>query len=111
MMYEFTQLCCEEPSADKPLPDGRGYSWNILERNVSRLVLICSIGDAYAHQWPECHALHFKGVINIDNKMEHDYSSLDDGINSNISNYYSKAIRHLMMRRRGSLGLTIAGDA
>jgi queuine tRNA-ribosyltransferase len=49
-----------------------------------------------------------KGVINIDNKKwEKDFSVIDDGIDCEISNYYSKAyVRHLM-KAKEMLGYTI----
>ena len=50
-----------------------------------------------------------KGVINIDNKKwEFDYSPIDDGLDSGISNYYSKAYLRHLMKSQEILGLTIA---
>jgi queuine tRNA-ribosyltransferase len=50
-----------------------------------------------------------KGVINIDNKKwEQDFSPIDDGLDSEFSQYYSKAyVRHLF-KAGELLGLTIA---
>jgi queuine tRNA-ribosyltransferase len=50
-----------------------------------------------------------RGVINIDNKKwEKDFSPIDDGLDSEVSHYYSKAyVRHLM-KSGEILGLTIA---
>jgi len=50
-----------------------------------------------------------KGVINIDNKKwEKDFSPIDEGIDCEISNYYSKAYLRHLMKTREILGLTIA---
>ena len=50
-----------------------------------------------------------KGVINIDNKKwEHDFSSLDDGFDCEMSNYYSKAYLRHLMKAKEFLGYTIA---
>ena len=50
-----------------------------------------------------------KGVINIDNKKwEKDFSPLDDGLNTEVSNYYNKAYLRHLMKSKEYLGLTIA---
>jgi queuine tRNA-ribosyltransferase len=50
-----------------------------------------------------------QGVINIDNKKwEKDFSPLDDGFHSEVSNYYSKAYLRHLMKSKEILGLTIA---
>ena len=50
-----------------------------------------------------------KGVINIDNKKwEKDFSALDDGLDCEVSNYYSKAYLRHLMKSKEILGLTIA---
>jgi queuine tRNA-ribosyltransferase len=50
-----------------------------------------------------------QGVINIDNKKwEHDFSPLDDGLDCEVSNYYSKAYLRHLMKSKEILGLTIA---
>ncbi len=50
-----------------------------------------------------------KGVINIDNKKwEKDFTPLDDGFESAVSNYYSKAYLRHLMKSKEILGLTIA---
>ena len=50
-----------------------------------------------------------KGIINIDNKKwEQDFSPIDDGLDCETSQYYSKAyVRHLF-KAGELLGLTIA---
>ena len=50
-----------------------------------------------------------KGVINIDNKKwEYDFSPIDDGIESAMSNQYSKAYLRHLLKSKEILGLTIA---
>jgi len=50
-----------------------------------------------------------KGVINIDNKKwEFDYSPIDDGLDCEVSNHYSKAYLRHLMKSQEILGLTIA---
>lgn len=108
MMYEFTQLCCENLPADKPrYLMGVGTPWNILEC----IALGVDMFDCVMPTRNGRNAMLFtsKGVINIDNKKwEQDYSPLDDGINSDISNYYSKAYLRHLMKAKEILGLTIA---
>jgi queuine tRNA-ribosyltransferase len=49
------------------------------------------------------------GIINIDNKKwEHDYSVLDEGLDCEVSNYYSKSYLRHLMKSKEILGLTIA---
>ena len=50
-----------------------------------------------------------RGVINIDNlKWATDFSPLDDGIDCEMSHYYSKAYLRHLMKSKEILGLTIA---
>jgi len=50
-----------------------------------------------------------KGVLNIDNKKwEFDFSSIDNGLDCEVSNYYSKAYLRHLMKAKEFLGLTIA---
>lgn len=50
-----------------------------------------------------------KGIINIDNlKWATDFSPLDDGIDCEVSNYYSKAYLRHLVKSKEILGLTIA---
>ncbi len=50
-----------------------------------------------------------KGVINIDNKKwEKDFSPLDDGLDCEVSHYYSKAYLRHLIKSKEILGLTIA---
>jgi queuine tRNA-ribosyltransferase len=50
-----------------------------------------------------------KGIINIDNlKWANDFSPIDDGIDCEVSNYYSKAYLRHLMKSKELLGLTIS---
>jgi queuine tRNA-ribosyltransferase len=108
MMYEFTALCCDELPAQKPrYLMGVGTPWNILEC----IALGVDMFDCVMPTRNGRNAMLFtsKGVINIDNKKwEKDFSPIDDGIDCEVSNYYSKAyVRHLM-KAKEILGLQIA---
>jgi queuine tRNA-ribosyltransferase len=108
MMYEYTELCCDILPAQKPrYLMGVGTPWNILEC----IALGVDMFDCVMPTRNGRNAMLFtsKGVINIDNKRwERDFSPIDDGIDCEISNYYSKAyVRHLI-KAKEMLGLTIA---
>jgi len=50
-----------------------------------------------------------KGIINIDNKKwEKDFSPIDDGIECEVSNFYSKAYLRHLIKSKEILGLQIA---
>lgn len=108
MMYEFTELCCDHLPENKPrYLMGVGTPWNILE--------CISFGvDMFDCVMPTRNgrnAMLFttKGVINIDNKKwEKDFSPIDDGIDCEISHYYSKAYLRHLMKSKEITGLTIA---
>lgn len=107
-LYEFTNLCCENLPVHKPrYLMGVGTPWNILE----------CIG--YGIDMFDCvmptrngrNAMLFtsNGVVNIDNKKwENDFSVLDNGIDCEVSNYYSKAYLRHLIKAKEILGLTIA---
>lgn len=107
-MYEITALCCEHLPADKPrYLMGVGTPWNILEC----ISLGIDMFDCVMPTRNGRNAMLFttKGVINIDNKKwEHDFSPLDEGFESNVSNYYSKAYLRHLLKSKEILGLTIA---
>jgi len=97
-MYEFTELCCDILPADKPrYLMGVGTPWNILEG----IALGVDMFDCVMPTRNGRNGMLFtsKGVINIRNKKwATDFSVIDDGIPSSISNYYSKAyLRHLFV--------------
>jgi queuine tRNA-ribosyltransferase len=107
-MYEFTELCCDILPKEKPrYLMGVGTPWNILEC----IALGVDMFDCVMPTRNGRNAMLFtsKGVINIDNKKwERDFSPVDDGIDCEVSNYYSKAyVRHLL-KAKEMLGLTIA---
>ena len=108
MMYEFTELCCDILPKQKPrYLMGVGTPWNILEC----IELGVDMFDCVMPTRNGRNAMLFtsKGVINIDNKKwEKDFSVLDDGIDCEISNYYSKAYLRHLIKAKELLGLTIA---
>ncbi|QEC67252.1 tRNA guanosine(34) transglycosylase Tgt [Panacibacter ginsenosidivorans] len=108
MMYDLTALCAENLPYNKPrYLMGVGTPWNILE--------CISLGiDMFDCVMPTRNGRNgmlftTKGVINIRNKKwATDFSVIDDGIDCETSNYYSKAyLRHLFVADE-ILGLQIA---
>ncbi|MGC8749227.1 tRNA guanosine(34) transglycosylase Tgt [Hydrotalea sp.] len=96
MMYDFTALCCEFLPVKKPrYLMGVGTPWNILES----IALGVDMFDCVMPTRNGRNGMLFtsKGVINIKNKKwATDFSVIDDGYTSSISNYYTKAyLRHL----------------
>ena len=108
MMYEYTEHCCDILPTQKPrYLMGVGTPWNILEC----IALGVDMFDCVMPTRNGRNAMLFtsKGVINIDNKKwEKDFSAIDDGIDSDISSYYSKAYLRHLMKAKEYLGLTIA---
>lgn len=108
MMYEFTALCCEIlPPAKPRYLMGVGTPWNILEG----IALGVDMFDCVMPTRNGRNAMLFtsEGVINIDNKKwEKDFSPIDTGIGSAISEYYSRAYLRHLVKSKEYLGLTIA---
>ncbi len=108
MMYEICSFCCEHLPENKPrYLMGVGTPWNILEC----ISLGVDMFDCVMPTRNGRNAMLFtsKGVINIDNKKwEKDFSVLDEGIDCEVSNYYSKAYLRHLMKSKEVLGLTIA---
>ena len=108
MMYEFTALCCDNLPLNKPrYLMGVGTPWNLLEC----IALGIDMFDCVMPTRNGRNAMLFtsKGVINIDNKKwEKDFSVIDDGFESPVSNYYSKAYLRHLIKSKEILGLTIA---
>ena len=108
MMYEYTELCCDILPQQKPrYLMGVGTPWNILEC----IALGIDMFDCVMPTRNGRNAMLFtsKGIINIDNKKwEKDFSPIDDGIDCEVSNYYSKAYLRHLMKAQEYLGLTIA---
>lgn len=107
-MYEICQLCCELLPQNKPrYLMGVGTPWNILEG----ISLGVDMFDCVMPTRNGRNAMLFtsKGIINIDNKKwEKDFSPIDDGIDCEVSNYYSKAYLRHLMKSKEILGLQIA---
>jgi queuine tRNA-ribosyltransferase len=108
VMYEICALCCEHLPKNKPrYLMGVGTPWNILEN----IALGVDMFDCVMPTRNGRNAMLFttKGVINIDNKKwEQDFSPIDEGLDNEMSHYYSKAyVRHLF-KADELLGLTIA---
>jgi queuine tRNA-ribosyltransferase len=108
MMYELCGLCCEYLPENKPrYLMGVGTPWNILEN----IALGVDMFDCVMPTRNGRNGMLFttKGVINIKNKKwENDFSVIDDGLDCETSQYYSKAyLRHLFAAGE-FLGLTIA---
>ncbi|MBS1975006.1 MAG: tRNA guanosine(34) transglycosylase Tgt, partial [Bacteroidetes bacterium] len=108
LMYEMCGLCCDHLPIEKPrYLMGVGTPWNILEC----IALGIDMFDCVMPTRNGRNAMLFtsKGVINIDNKKwEKDFSPLDDGIDCETSNYYSKAYLRHLVKSKEITGLTIA---
>jgi len=108
LMYEFTELCCDNLPFDKPrYLMGVGTPWNILEC----ISLGVDMFDCVMPTRNGRNAMLFtsRGVINIDNKKwEKDFSPIYDGIDCEASHYYNKAYLRHLIKSKEILGLTIA---
>lgn len=108
IMYEVCEWCCDLLPKNKPrYLMGVGTPWNILEC----ISLGIDMFDCVIPTRNGRNAMLFttKGIINIDNKKwEKDLSPIDDGFNSEVSNYYNKAYLRHLMKSKEILGLTIA---
>ena len=107
-MYDICALCCENLPETKPrYLMGVGTPWNILEC----IAVGIDMFDCVMPTRNGRNAMLFtsKGVINIDNKKwEKDFSPVDDGIECEMSNHYSKAYLRHLVKSKEILGLTIA---
>lgn len=108
MMYEMCGHCCEYLPVDKPrYLMGVGTPWNILEN----IALGIDMFDCVMPTRNGRNGMLFttKGVINIKNKKwATDFTVIDDGLDCQTSQYYSKSyLRHLFVSGE-LLGLTIA---
>lgn len=108
VMYEICDWCCDHLPKEKPrYLMGIGTPWNILEC----ISMGIDMFDCVMPTRNGRNAMLFttKGVINIDNKKwEKDFSVIDDGFESVISNFYTKAYLRHLMKSGEILGLTIA---
>jgi queuine tRNA-ribosyltransferase len=107
-MYDICQACCEALPVQRPrYLMGVGTPWNILEC----ISLGIDMFDCVMPTRNGRNAMLFtsRGVINIDNKKwEKDFSPIDDGIDCEMSNYYSKAYLRHLVKAKEFLALTIA---
>ncbi|MBC8032595.1 MAG: tRNA guanosine(34) transglycosylase Tgt [Chitinophagaceae bacterium] len=108
MMYEMCALCCDILPEDKPrYLMGVGTPWNILEN----IALGVDMFDCVMPTRNGRNGMLFtsKGILNIDNlKWADDFSPIDDGIDCEVSHYYSKAYLRHLMKSKELLGLTIS---
>ncbi|MCW3087061.1 MAG: tgt [Sediminibacterium sp.] len=98
MMYDFTEHCCDHLPADKPrYLMGVGTPWNLL----NCIDLGIDMFDCVMPTRNGRNGMLFttQGVINIRNKKwAMDFSCIDPGLPSEMSQYYSKAyLRHLFV--------------
>jgi queuine tRNA-ribosyltransferase len=107
-LYEICEACCTDLPVEKPrYLMGVGTPWNILEC-IGRGV---DLFDCVMPTRNGRNAMLFTsgGVINIDNKKwEKDFSPIDEGIDCEVSHYYSKAYLRHLVKSKEILGLTIA---
>jgi tRNA-guanine transglycosylase, queuosine-34-forming len=108
VMYDICGLCCENLPMHRPrYLMGVGTPWNILEC----IGLGVDMFDCVMPTRNGRNAMLFttKGVINIDNKKwEKDFSPIDDGLDCEISHYYSKAYLRHLFKAGEILALSIA---
>ena len=108
VMYEICDWCCDHLPSQKPrYLMGVGTPWNILEcigHGVDMFDCVMPTRNGR-------NAMLFttNGVINIDNKKwEYDFSPIDEGLDCEVSRYYTKAYLRHLMKAGEYLGLTIA---
>ena len=108
VMYEICDWCCEHLPERKPrYLMGVGTPWNILEC----IGMGVDMFDCVMPTRNGRNAMLFttQGVINIDNKKwEFDFSPIDEGLDCEVSNYYSKSYLRHLMKAKEFLGYTIA---
>jgi queuine tRNA-ribosyltransferase len=108
VMYEICDFCCDQLPASAPrYLMGVGTPWNILEC----IGMGIDMFDCVMPTRNGRNAMLFttQGVINIDNKKwEKDFSPIDDGLDCEVSHYYSKSYLRHLMKSKEILGLTIA---
>jgi queuine tRNA-ribosyltransferase len=108
MIYEFCGLCCEHLPENKPrYLMGVGTPADLLEC----IALGVDMFDCVMPTRNGRNAMLFttQGIINIDNKKwEFDHSAIDDGLNNETSNYYSKSYLRHLLKSKEILGLTVA---
>lgn len=107
-MYEICELCCDHLPQNKPrYLMGVGTPWNLLEC----ISLGIDMFDCVMPTRNGRNAMLFttNGVINIDNKKwANDFTPIDEGLECEVSNFYSKAYLRHLMKSKEILGLQIA---
>lgn len=108
VMYDICGWCCEHLPQDKPrYLMGVGTPWNILEC----ISMGVDMFDCVMPTRNGRNAMLFTkdGVVNIDNlKWEKDFSPLETGIDSPVSEFYTRAYLRHLMKAKEFLGYTIA---
>ena len=108
LIYEFCGLCCEHLPEQKPrYLMGVGTPADLLEC----IALGVDMFDCVMPTRNGRNAMLFttEGIINIDNKKwEFDHSPIDQGLDNETSNHYSKSYLRHLMKSKELLGLTIA---
>ena len=108
VMYEICDWCCQHLPKEKPrYLMGVGTPWNILEC----IGMGVDMFDCVMPTRNGRNAMLFttKGVINIDNKKwEFDFSPIDEGLDCEVSQYYTKSYLRHLFKSGEILGLTIA---
>ena len=108
LIYEFCGLCCEHLPENKPrYLMGVGTPADLLEC----IALGVDMFDCVMPTRNGRNAMLFttQGIINIDNKKwEFDHSVIDEQLNNETSNYYSKSYLRHLLKSKEILGLTIA---
>ena len=108
LIYEFCGLCCEHLPENKPrYLMGVGTPADLLEC----IALGVDMFDCVMPTRNGRNAMLFttQGIINIDNKKwEFDHSAIDEELNNETSNYYSKSYLRHLLKSKEILGLTIA---
>lgn len=108
VMYEMCDWCCQLLPRDKPrYLMGVGTPWNILEC----ISMGVDMFDCVMPTRNGRNAMLFttQGIINIDNKKwESDFSPIDEGLDCEMSRYYSKAYLRHLFKSGELLALTIA---
>ncbi|RYY56866.1 MAG: tRNA guanosine(34) transglycosylase Tgt [Chitinophagaceae bacterium] len=108
VMYEICDWCCDHLPKDRPrYLMGVGTPWNILEC----ISMGIDMFDCVMPTRNGRNAMLFttQGVINIDNKKwEKDFSPIDEGLDNEVSRYYSRAYLRHLMKSKELLGFSIA---
>lgn len=107
-MYEICDWCCDHLPVNRPrYLMGVGTPWNILEC----ISMGVDMFDCVMPTRNGRNAMLFttNGIINIDNKKwEFDFSPIDDGLDCEVSQYYTKSYLRHLFKAKEFLGYTLA---